>query len=129
MGMYQYTMRKDVLEIAGMKIGRFDFAYKLGRDWEPGGRTGEYRNGKYIKNRTVLRFEAQAAKARSELSDVEYVVVSSAFNEAAKYGLEVYPIGKTLTQFTEEPPAQPIGTIKKIGKEFVFVPIAITQKV
>ena len=125
MGVYQYTMRKDVLEVEGMKIGRFDFAYKLGRDWEPGGMTSEYRNGKYIKNRTVLMLEAQARKAREALPEVEYMVVCKKFTDASKYNLPVYEIGRTMDQFTEElDHKRLVGNLRMEGRKFVFEPVS-----
>lgn len=122
MGIYQYTMRKDAIEVAGMKIGRFEFAYKLGRDWQPGGNTDEWRNGKYIKNRVVCMMEGKAEKTRAKLRDVQHVVVCKNFNDAENYDLPVYNIGQSMYQFTEELDYKSlVGYLKKIDKKFVFV--------
>jgi hypothetical protein len=123
MGVYQYTMRKDVREVSGMKIGRFEFAYKLGRDWQPGGQTDEWKNGKFVKNRIICMMEGKAEKARAELRDVQYAVICENFNEASEYELPVYEIGNTMYQFTEElDPKRLVGTLKKVARKLVFVP-------
>jgi hypothetical protein len=128
MGVYQYTMRKDSREVDGIKIGRFEFAYKLGRDWEPGGRTDMYKNGKFVKNRVVLSLEAKARSAREALADVRYVVVSNDFNDAAKYDLPVYEVGRVMYQFTEELDSKDlVGVLRKVGRVFKFIPAAEQQ--
>jgi hypothetical protein len=118
-------MRKDFREVAGMKIARFGFAYKHGHGWEPGGRSDEYsKAGKRLMNRTVLRFEAQAERARAALADAQYAVACRDFDEAANYDLAVYNIGSSEFQFTEElPSSTKVGVLRKIGPKFVFSPI------
>jgi len=123
MGVYQYTMRKDVKEVDNMKVGRFAFSYKHGRDWQPGGETGIYRNGKNISNRLVLLAEAHAKKAREKLPDIEYVVIADSFKDAARYELPVYVVPQDMYQFTEELYDAPVGFLILKDKKFSFRPI------
>lgn len=60
MGIYCYTMRKDVKEVNGMRIGRFAYAFKDG--WGAS------------RTRTAQRLFSFAEKARDALPDIEYIV-------------------------------------------------------
>ena len=89
MGIYCYTMRKDVKEVNGMTIGRFEFAFKDGWDAH--------------KTRAAKLKFAFAEKAREALPDVEYIVQCKNFNDAAKWELPVYKINKNTDFCYEEP--------------------------
>lgn len=116
MGIYCYTMRKDVKEVNGMKIGRFAFAFKDG--WGAS------------QSRTAKRLYAFAEKARWELPDIEYIVQADNFNDAAKWELPVYKINKNVDSCMEEPrfyneetkrfEAIVVGYLTKVGREFIF---------
>lgn len=129
MGIYQYTMRKDAIVVDGMKIGRFQFAYKYGRDWQPGGDTDTYiwfaktRTSRMKKNRAVICLESAAKRARETLPDVEYFVSASSFNEAKKYKLEVHRCNVHMDQYCEELVREiypVVGYLTKIGRSYIL---------
>lgn len=129
MGVYQYTLRKDTMIIGGRKIGRFDFAYKLGRDWEPGGMTDDYdRSGKRKINRTVRVLEAAAERAREANPDVDLACVLKSFRSVeAGWKIPVYKIPKNMTQFTEElDPLRIEGYIVKTDSGLEFESVLAT---
>ena len=123
MGLYQYTMRKDTIVVGGVQIGRFGYAYKIGRDWMPGGVTSQYnpKTGRSKINRAVILFQKAADRARASFPDVEYVVVANAFSNASNSseGLPVYRVDKNDTQFTEEL-GKPVGYLTRVGRSYQY---------
>lgn len=111
MGMYQYTRRTETKTVAGIKVGRFAYAYKLSAydGWQPNsGRS----------NRTVRLFESQADRAYGKTKNVEFFVVADSFNQAEHpVGLPVFRITGDVIQFTESA-GEYVGTLKKVGKKF-----------
>ena len=128
MGLYQYTMRKDTIEVDGLTIGRFSYAYKLGSDWQPGGETSQYildpKTGYHRRkmNTTVVRLEAAAERARDALPNVECFVQCDSFKDAAQYDLPVFKVGTSVEQVLDcFEASELIGHIRKIGRKFVFI--------
>jgi len=135
MGIYQYTMRKDSIHVDGKQIGRFAFAYKLGNNWMPDGDTDVWipakltgTAGRYKKNRTVCRFNAQSFLAREALPDVEYIIVGDSFKDALRQTgrTPVYRITTAQSQFTEELDTY-VGDLTCFGGLYVFVPKKVME--
>lgn len=114
MGMYQYTRRTETKTIAGIKVGRFGYAYKLSAydGWQPCSSRS---------NRTVRLFESQADRAYAKTKDVQFFIVADSFN-AAEFGkgLPVFQITGGVSQFTEcvSDVGKQVGTLTKVGKKF-----------
>ena len=114
MGMYQYTRRTETKTIAGVKLGRFAYAYKLSAydGWQPNSSRS---------NRTVRLFESHADRAYTKTKNVEFFVVADSF-DAAEFGngLPVFQITGEVSQFTEcaTDVGKYVGTLKKVGKKF-----------
>lgn len=129
MGIYVYTMRKDSIVVDGIHIGRFAFAYKMGRDWQPGGKTSIYIDDKKTgrlrakMNRTVLMLEAAAERARNALPHIEHIVAIDSFKDIKKYGrTEVFKIPTDMEMFIEELPERHVGYLIAEGKSFRYQP-------
>jgi hypothetical protein len=114
MGMYQYTRRTETKTIAGVKIGRFAYAYKLSAydGWQPASRRS---------NRTVRLLESHADRAYNKTKNVEFFIVADSF-DVAEYptGVPVFQITGDVIQFTEcaSDVGKLIGTLKKVGRKF-----------
>ena len=112
MGIYQYTCRAGSVDIDGLKIGRFSFAYKHSRydGWEPDARDS---------NKYVRMFESKARKAR-ESSDTDlYITISGNLTKKNIWWwssrgfnkIPVYKLCKQCYQYTEELIQAPVGYI------------------
>jgi hypothetical protein len=116
MGIYIYTMRKDVKEIAGMKIARFQYAYKDG--WDSS------------RSKTAKRLHKMAENALDANPDIIYCITPDSFNNAAEYEIPVYQKEKMVDLFAEYPTVynetakeyvpKIVGYITKVGREFIF---------
>ena len=123
MGIYVYTMRKDSVVVDGIHIGRFGFAYKMGRDWQPGGQTTDYvkdRDGYYKRkmNRTVCLKEAHAARARDALPHIRYITACDKFSDIGEKPYPIYKVHTDSTYFVEE--AECVGHIWRNGKDLMI---------
>lgn len=126
MGIYVYTMRKDMLEVADMKIGRFSYAYKDG--WGAS------------RTRTATRLMTMAERAQEAYPDLEYVVLADSFNRAKEYKLPIYRKQKCSDMCVEEPkiqnPNSPydfkievVGWLTKVGRKFKIEMVDISEKI
>ena len=116
MGVYQYTRRAETKTVEGVRIGRFDFAYKLGScGWHPSNE-GNWTSS----NRTVKVMEAHAERALAKTRDVKYFIIGK-FNNLGKHfnRLPVYEIND-ISQFTEELGTPPVGWLIREGKSLRF---------
>ncbi|CAB4170222.1 hypothetical protein UFOVP1082_19 [uncultured Caudovirales phage] len=113
MGTYVYTCRKATLEIAGIEIGHFDFAYKFHSQdgWIP----DSWQSNKYVRS-----LETKAEKARSShggqyglyIQGVKTLSKKSIV-AALKYGrIPVYSVHRSTYQIIEEFNSPPFGYLQ-----------------
>lgn len=119
MGVYVYTRRKGIKEVAGMKIARFAFAYKPWRGWSvPRG-----------YNAMVGRMEAFAKSAAYDCPDAEHAIMGEwkeipDFSECdPRYFKHVFKIRKGQHTLIDDAPKEYVGRLVKNARgEIAFEP-------
>lgn len=112
MGTYVYTCRKATLEVAGITIGHFAFAYKYGSDgWVP----DSFTSNKYVR---IIESKAQKARASRTSEYALYILGGDKLNKKSvaamlKYGrLAVYSVQRSTYQIIEEFYNPPFGYLQ-----------------
>lgn len=127
MGTYVYTCRKATLDIAGITIGHFAFAYKVGRDgWTPDG---------WGSNKYVLSLETKAKQARAARAGEYglYIQGGKTLNKKSvvamlKYGrLPVYSVHRSTYQVIEEFNQKPFGYLQFAADNKTVEFVAVTE--
>lgn len=126
MGIYVYTCRKATLQIAGITIGHFAFAYKYGSDgWVP----DSWTSNKYVRS---IETRAQDARASRGSEYALYILGGKKLNKKEvtamlKYGrLPVYSVSRSTYQVVEEFNNKPFGYLQfgKDNKTIEFVAVS-----
>lgn len=123
MGTYVYTCRAEKKVFSGVVIGRFSFAYKIGREgWVP---------GCWTSNKSVLSLESIAEKARASFGEKALFIMAPALTKKAieaysikGKGAPVYEIPKSMFQFVEYLEQAPVGYLTVVAGKVVYTPVA-----
>ena len=107
MGIYCYTLRKDVREVDGITIGRFQYAYKEG--WGSS------------SSRTAKRLHAFAEKAVYANPNISYGICADSFNNAAENEIPIYELPDQCSAFLDQPRIFNRETLKTEVKVFGYL--------
>lgn len=117
MGVYVYTMRSQVIETGGERIGVYKFAYKPLRSWdEPPAYA-----------RMVGQLHAAASKAREKNKDITLFVAGDLADDRVAEGLPVYELPNADAAVYDDVAfdRRPVGTLVKEGRRWTYRPTAL----
>ena len=117
MGVYVYTMRSQVIEAGGQRIGVYKFAYKPLQGWdEP---------PSYA--RMVWRLNAAASKARAKNKGVTLFVAGDLADDRVAEGLPVYELPNADAAVYDDVvfDRPPVGSLVKEGRRWTYRPTAL----